>query len=107
MPFFRMRLILALALGITLISVASTYFDVLSHKLVLRRELERRSVWLGASLQPQMEQALSAGGDALSAAVAQMQRPVGAGGKAGNQSDHRTDMGRTAQKCKTAGQKDI
>ena len=75
MPFFRMRLILALALGITLISVASTYFDVLSHKLVLRRELERRSVWLGASLQPQMEQALSAGGDALSAAVAQMQRP--------------------------------
>jgi trehalose 6-phosphate synthase len=43
MPFFRMRLIVALALGITLVSVASTYFDVLSHKLVLRRELERRS----------------------------------------------------------------
>jgi len=75
MPFFRMRLILALALGITMISLASTYFDVLSHKLVLRRELERRSVWLGASLQPQMEQALAAGGDALGAAVGRMQRP--------------------------------
>jgi hypothetical protein len=36
MKFFRMRLILALVLGITLISVTSTYFEVLAHKYVLR-----------------------------------------------------------------------
>ncbi len=59
MPFFRMRLILALIVGITLVSVGSTYFDVLAHKLALRRELQRRSAWLGASLQPQMEQAVA------------------------------------------------
>ncbi len=35
MPFFRMRLILALIAGITLVSVGSTYFDVLAHKHVL------------------------------------------------------------------------
>ena len=76
MPFFRMRLILALIFAITLVSVASTYFDVLSHKLVLRRELERRSAWQGASMQPEMEQAIAAGGDdALNAAVTRLQRP--------------------------------
>jgi trehalose 6-phosphate synthase len=61
MPFFRMRLILALIVGITLVSVGSTYFDVLAHKHVLRRELERNSTWLGASLQPEMEQAVASG----------------------------------------------
>jgi hypothetical protein len=43
MEFFRMRLILALVAGITLISVASTYFEVLTHKHALRLELERRT----------------------------------------------------------------
>ena len=61
MPFFRMRLILALIVGITLVSVGSTYFDVLAHKHVLRRELERNSTWLAASLQPQVEQAVASG----------------------------------------------
>jgi trehalose 6-phosphate synthase len=70
-----MRLILALVFGITLVSLASTYFDVLSHKLVLRRELERRSAWQGASMAPEMEQAIAAGGDALNAAVKRLQRP--------------------------------
>jgi trehalose 6-phosphate synthase len=76
MPFFRMRLILALVVGVTLVSVASTYFDVLAHKLALRRELARRSAWLGASLQPQMEQAAAGGGaDALNTAVQRLHRP--------------------------------
>jgi len=75
MQFFRMRLILALVFGITLVSVASTYFDVLSHKLVLRRELERRSAWQGASMQPEMEQALTSGGDAVNAALQRLDRP--------------------------------
>ena len=33
--------------------------------------------------------------------MAQMQRPIGAGGKAGNRIGHEADIGRTAQKCKT------
>ena len=76
MPFFRMRLILALIAGITLVSVGSTYFDVLAHKLFLRRELVRRSAWLGASLEPELEQAIAAGGvDPINAALKHLQRP--------------------------------
>ena len=75
MPFFRIRLILALIVAITLVSVASTYFDVLAHKLVLRRELQRRSAWLGASLQPGVEQAVATGNvDAINAALMRLQR---------------------------------
>lgn len=58
MRSFRLRLILALVAGITVVSVASTYFEVLTRKHVLRRELEIRTGWLGTSLQPYMEQAL-------------------------------------------------
>ena len=76
MSFFRMRLILALILCTTLVSVGSTYFDVLAHKHVLRRELVRHSSWLGASLQPAMEQAVSSGRvDAINEAVQRLQRP--------------------------------
>jgi alpha,alpha-trehalose-phosphate synthase [UDP-forming] len=76
MPFFRIRLILALIVAITLVSVASTYFDVLAHKLVLRRELQRRSAWLGASLQPGVEQAVATGNvDAINAALMRLHRP--------------------------------
>ena len=75
MPFFRMRLILALVVGITLVSVGSTYFEVLAHRHVLRQELERRSAWLGTSLQPQLQQAVASGrvGD-ISAALQQLHR---------------------------------
>lgn len=44
MHFFRMRLILALVVGVTLVSVASTYFEVLAHKHVLRQRLEERTI---------------------------------------------------------------
>jgi len=64
MHSFRLRLILALIAGVTLVSVASTYFEVLEHKHLLRQELEWRSGWLGASLVPQMEQALAQGNTA-------------------------------------------
>src|ERR1700733_10269405 len=59
MHSFRLRLILALIAGVTLLSVASTYFEVLEHKHVLRQELEWRSSWMGASLKPQLEQAFA------------------------------------------------
>ena len=51
MHFFRLRLILALIAGVTLISVASTYFDVLAHKHTLRVELTRRTRWMGMSIE--------------------------------------------------------
>jgi alpha,alpha-trehalose-phosphate synthase [UDP-forming] len=76
MPFFRIRLILALIVGITLVSVASTYFEVIAHKLELRRDLQNRTAWLGSSLQPQLEQALTSGdSDAINAAVQRLHRP--------------------------------
>ena len=43
MHFFRVRLILALIASVTLVSLASTYFDVLAHRHSLREDLERRS----------------------------------------------------------------
>ncbi len=61
MHSFRLRLILALIAGVTVLSVASTYFEVLEHKHVLRQELEWRSGWMGSSIKPQMEQALAQG----------------------------------------------
>ncbi len=61
MHSFRLRLILALIAGVTLLSVASTYFEVLEHKHVLRQELEWRSSWMGSSLKPEIEQAFAQG----------------------------------------------
>ena len=58
MHSFRLRLILALIAGVTIVSVASTYFEVLEHKHILRQELEWRSTWIGNSLKPQMRQVL-------------------------------------------------
>jgi alpha,alpha-trehalose-phosphate synthase [UDP-forming] len=59
MQSFRMRLILALVLGVTLVSVASTYFEVLSHKHALRLELQRRTAWLARSLQAEMQKTMT------------------------------------------------
>jgi trehalose 6-phosphate synthase len=61
MHLFRVRLILALIVAVTLVSVASTYFDVLAHKHTLRVELERRVKWMGLSVQPDVTGALETG----------------------------------------------
>ena len=61
MQSFRIRLIVALIVGITLVSLASTYFEVLAHKHTLHRELMVRTIWIGNSLQPDIEQALTQG----------------------------------------------
>ncbi|HVZ82092.1 MAG TPA: trehalose-6-phosphate synthase, partial [Terracidiphilus sp.] len=58
---FRLRLIVALVASVTLVSVASTYFEVLAHKHFLREDLARRSQWVGLSMQPAIEQSLSTG----------------------------------------------
>jgi len=77
MRHFRMRLILALIVGITVVSVASTYFEVLARKHVLRQELQRRAGWLGNSLQPYVEQALGTGSTPQITAVSQELRSHG------------------------------
>jgi trehalose 6-phosphate synthase len=61
MKFFRIRLILALVVGITLVSVASTYFEVLAHKHVLRQELQRRTAEQSASMQSETEKTVAGG----------------------------------------------
>lgn len=79
MHTFRLRLILALIAGVTLLSIGSTYFEVLEHKHVLRQELEWRSSWMGSSLRPEMEQALAQGNVAdLPALVANAKAQTGA-----------------------------
>jgi trehalose 6-phosphate synthase len=75
MHFFRLRLLAALLLGITLISVASTYFDVLAHKHALRIDLARRTQWFGAGLQPQIEQLFMIGSrDGLSEVLGRLRQ---------------------------------
>ena len=61
MHSFRLRLILALIAGVTVVSVVSTYLEVLAYKHNLREELEWRSTWMGASIRSQVESALAAG----------------------------------------------
>ena len=61
MHFFRIRLIFALILSVTLVSLASTYFDFLAHRHVLRTELERRTRWMGVSLEPDVQGAIGTG----------------------------------------------
>jgi alpha,alpha-trehalose-phosphate synthase [UDP-forming] len=77
MRHFRMRLILALIVGITVVSLASTYFEVLARKHVLRQELQRRAGWLGNSLQPYVEQALASGSNPQITALSQELRSHG------------------------------
>jgi len=61
MHLFRVRLILALIASVTLVSLASTYFDVLAHRHSLREDLERRTIWMGASIEPDVRSALVTG----------------------------------------------
>ena len=64
MRSFRLQLILSLVVCVTVVSLASTYFEVLAHKHILRLELERRAASFGEALQPAIEQALAAAQDA-------------------------------------------
>jgi trehalose 6-phosphate synthase len=64
MHLFRLRLIIALVACVALVSIASTYFEVLAHKHQLRGELERRSREMEVSLQPVLAQAFAEGNSA-------------------------------------------
>jgi alpha,alpha-trehalose-phosphate synthase [UDP-forming] len=52
---FRLRLILALIASVTVVSIATTYFDVLAHRHVLRQELDRQTRWMALSILPQVQ----------------------------------------------------
>ena len=67
-----MRLILALIASVTLVSAASTYFDVLAHRHVLREELARRTKWMGVSIEPDVEGALATGDPTALPGLAQL-----------------------------------
>lgn len=58
---FRIRLILALIVSVTVVSVATTYFDVLAHRHVLRQTLDRQTKWMGLSILPQIQGAVDSG----------------------------------------------
>jgi trehalose-6-phosphate synthase len=61
MRLLSVRLIVSLVLGITLVSFASSYYEVLSEKRILRSELERRAAVLGESLAGNVEQSWGSG----------------------------------------------
>ena len=78
MRSFRVRLIVALIAGITLVSLASTYLEVLAHKHMLRNDLEQRTERLAASMEPQIAKSLSTGqGNAVTATVASLRATSG------------------------------
>lgn len=68
-----MRLIFALVAAVTLVTVASTYFDVLAHKHLLRTELQRRASVLDTGWQAAVEQAVASNqAHIVSSVVAQL-----------------------------------
>jgi trehalose 6-phosphate synthase len=72
MHLFRLRLILALIASVTIVSAASTYFDVLAHRHSLRLELENRTKWMGLSVEPDLQAPLAAGDASALAGTAQL-----------------------------------
>ena len=72
MNLFRVRLIFALIASVTLVSAASTYFDVLAHRHVLREELARRTQWMGVSIEPDVQGALATGNPSALPVLAQL-----------------------------------
>lgn len=72
MHLFRVRLILALIASVTLVSLASTYFDVLAHRHTLREDLERRTKWMAMSVEPDVRGALATGDPSALPGLAQL-----------------------------------
>src|SRR6266436_5679919 len=61
MKILSLRLIIALILGVTLVSLASSWYEVRTTKDALRRELEGKAESLGQSLAANAESSLQAG----------------------------------------------
>jgi alpha,alpha-trehalose-phosphate synthase [UDP-forming] len=63
MRLLSVRLIVSLIVGITLVSSAFSYYEVLAEKRALRSDLERRAEMLAESLAGNVERAWNAGAD--------------------------------------------
>ncbi len=63
MRLFSARLIVSLILGITLVSLTFSYYQVVGEKRALRRDLERRADVLGESLAGNVEKVWGTGSD--------------------------------------------
>src|SRR6202051_502095 len=61
MKILSLRLIVALILGVTLVSLASSWYEVRTTKDSLRRELQSKAETLGQSLAANAESSLLAG----------------------------------------------
>ena len=61
MRLLSVRLIVSLILGVTLVSLLSSYYSVRVERQQLRRDLERRAELLGESLAPNVERSLEKG----------------------------------------------
>ena len=61
MKILSLRLIFALIFGVTLVSLASSWYEVKATKDALRRELEGKAEALGQSLAANAESSLEAG----------------------------------------------
>jgi trehalose-6-phosphate synthase len=69
--------------GVTVISVASTYFDVLAHRHVLRQQLDRQTKWMTVSIVPSVQAAVASGNlAALPRLTQQLKNSTGALGLA-------------------------
>jgi len=64
MRLLSLRLIISLILGITLVSLGFSYYQVVGEKRDLRSELERRAEVLGESLAGNVERSWEVGSDA-------------------------------------------
>ncbi|MGC1370800.1 MAG: trehalose-6-phosphate synthase [Candidatus Sulfotelmatobacter sp.] len=63
MRLLSFRLIISLIVGITLVSLGFSYYEVLREKVALRKELERRAEVLGESVAGNVEKAWEDGSD--------------------------------------------
>ena len=61
MRILSLRLIVALIIGVTLVSLASSWYEVQAEKDALRRDLERKAETFGESLAGNAESFLQAG----------------------------------------------
>ena len=61
MRILSLRLIVALIVGVTLVSLASSWYQVQAEKDALRRDLERKAETFGESLAGNAESYLQAG----------------------------------------------
>jgi len=96
MKILSLRLIVALILGVTLVSLASSWYEVRTTKDSLRRELESKAETLGQSLAANAESSLQAGDTArLKQMVERSNREAARGRQSGRTQEIQRLIGRS------------